>query len=961
MRPTRATLFRATNTNTAVIDASMRLRTVLSIWVLLTLAVAARATLVITPWMPIFKGIERAVGTNIPPTTIDAGGVIVTDNTRQVVHCVRVDLSDPDVQLFPTPPHTNYLAGTRETQTLSVSNFLKRHNLKVAINANFYWSFCCGGSDPSGEGQDAVAFGLLMSTGAVSSVPDSPPPGDSNPRGASWMFTTNKELTFAYNNYPPGVGTTGIYSAITGYYPVLTNGINIGDYASVNYPDPSFHSLQPRTSIGASADKRYLYLMTIDGRQGGYSDGALDREVAMWLLQFGASDGILMDGGGSTSMYMADCAGNPIALNHSSYIAGRNRERFVGGHLGISALPLESLFSNISASGGNTTAIVTWTTASNGTSQVEYGPTPSYGSLTALDSTLVSNHSVPLSGLTPGTLYYYRVRSRVGGTEYISGCGQSSFSTTNVGVTVTFGLTNNWKYDTASYDGVNWQSPGFDDSGWASGPAVMFAESRPSAPNAGLIPNYATGTRMPLSAATTYPYVTYYLRTRFVFPSSVAGATLTFSNYIDDGAVFYLNGVEIHRTNMPASPTIILNSTLANVSPCAGIGDAVCPMVFTLGGAALASSLVTGTNVLAVEVHNFSTTSPDITFEAALLAQVPPPSGPFITNIVVTPGETNVTINWTTMANSTSQLQYGLTPSLGNTTPFDSTLVTNHSVTVNGLQPTLTYYFRILSAVGSTTNSADGSFSTPAFFLPLVSFTNSWKFTTNNVSVAGWAEHYYDDSGWSGQGASLFYIENNPDVIPRTTQLPGGVSNAALPTYYFRAHFTFSNSVLGMALAFTNFLDDGAVFYLNGTEIKRVRMLTGPVAYSTLASDCPTNGCDATFETPDVFRIGGDLMTNVIVGDNLLAAEIHQVATNDSDVVFGSSVALVRALASETRLDIVRSNTVVCISWLGEFLTLQQATSLSAATVWTDVPGQIRRSPYCTTNPPAMRFYRLRN
>src|SRR2546428_3751082 len=43
---------------------------------------------------------------------------------------------------------------------------------------------------------------------------------------------------------------------------------------------------------------------------------------------------------------------------------------------------------------------------------MEYGPTMSYGSLTPLDSGLVTAHSVALSALTPGTLYHYRVRSR---------------------------------------------------------------------------------------------------------------------------------------------------------------------------------------------------------------------------------------------------------------------------------------------------------------------------------------------------------------------------------------------------------------------------------------------------------------------------------------------------------------------------------------------------------------------
>jgi hypothetical protein len=57
-------------------------------------------------------------------------------------------------------------------------------------------------------------------------------------------------------------------------------------------------------------------------------------------------------------------------------------------------------------------ATVTWSTDQRADSQVEYGRTASYGSSTALDSTAVTSHSVNVTGLTAGTLYHYRVKSR---------------------------------------------------------------------------------------------------------------------------------------------------------------------------------------------------------------------------------------------------------------------------------------------------------------------------------------------------------------------------------------------------------------------------------------------------------------------------------------------------------------------------------------------------------------------
>ena len=64
--------------------------------------------------------------------------------------------------------------------------------------------------------------------------------------------------------------------------------------------------------------------------------------------------------------------------------------------------------SGITASG----ATITWTTNEVSDSQVDYGTTVSYGSSTTLNTTLVTSHSQTLSGLTVGTLYHYRVKSK---------------------------------------------------------------------------------------------------------------------------------------------------------------------------------------------------------------------------------------------------------------------------------------------------------------------------------------------------------------------------------------------------------------------------------------------------------------------------------------------------------------------------------------------------------------------
>ncbi len=59
-----------------------------------------------------------------------------------------------------------------------------------------------------------------------------------------------------------------------------------------------------------------------------------------------------------------------------------------------------------------TTATITWQTNERSDSQIEYGLTVSYGNSTILDGSFVTSHSQTISGLTPGTTYHYRVKSR---------------------------------------------------------------------------------------------------------------------------------------------------------------------------------------------------------------------------------------------------------------------------------------------------------------------------------------------------------------------------------------------------------------------------------------------------------------------------------------------------------------------------------------------------------------------
>jgi hypothetical protein len=86
--------------------------------------------------------------------------------------------------------------------------------------------------------------------------------------------------------------------------------------------------------------------------------------------------------------------------------------------------------SAVSASGiTSTAATINWTTDESATSQVEYGLTTSYGSSTALNSSLVTSHSASISGLTANTLYHYRVKSADASANTATGT-DNTFTTT---------------------------------------------------------------------------------------------------------------------------------------------------------------------------------------------------------------------------------------------------------------------------------------------------------------------------------------------------------------------------------------------------------------------------------------------------------------------------------------------------------------------------------------------------
>ncbi|MDB6037556.1 MAG: hypothetical protein JWM99_1397 [Verrucomicrobiales bacterium] len=556
---------------------------------------------IIGPWIPMFKGVDHSVSTNLPANSADQ---------LQVVHAIRVDLLDPDISLYSSPRIANYSVNSRETAGYTLKDFLRIHQLQIGINANFF--------DPSQynlpAGTPMVVSGLAISQGVVVSAQEN------SSHSASIMFTTNNQPTVRFTNWP-AASNVGVFTAVSGEYPVLVKGIKAVRSTS------GIHDLNPRTVIGVSQDRNYLYLVTIDGRQDGYSDGAYDDQTAAWLLAFGAFDAVNMDGGGSTTLVAQDSTGVPIELNHSSAVAGDQfgRERTVGSHFGVFAKPLPGFINNVVALPDDTAAAVTWTTLAPATGQVEFGLSTNFTDSWELQSMETTNHTVLLTNLTAGTDYYFQVVSTSGGSQYFSDI--LHFATTNyLQTNELFAVDSDWKYTTENLDGINWSTPAYDDSSWpGSGPGLLWVDVRAAGPNPAVTPK---NTQMPADPNNNgFPFGTYYFRKHFTLTNAIAGTSLALSAYVDDGAVFYLNGQEIYRLRVEPAPATIAFGDLAISYPCSG--DATCVDEFWIGGDA-ATNLINGDNLLAAEVHNYNAASPDITFGTALSATVPNAAEPML-------------------------------------------------------------------------------------------------------------------------------------------------------------------------------------------------------------------------------------------------------------------------------------------------------------------------------------------
>ncbi|HKG81120.1 MAG TPA: metallophosphoesterase family protein, partial [Pyrinomonadaceae bacterium] len=251
-----------------------------------------------------------------------------------------------------------------------------------------------------------------------------------------------------------------------------------------------------------------------------------------------------------------------------------------------------------------------------------------------------------------------------------------------------------------SDQGTAWRATSFNDLTWPSGPAQLGYGDGDEATTLGFGPDGNN------------KFITSYFRRSFTVTNAALFNGLTLRLMRDDGAVVYLNGVEVWRTNMPTGTVGFL--TPASVA-IAGADEST--FVQTTISPAL---LVTGTNVLAVELHQSGGTSTDISFDLQLIGSDSSASvtrGPYLQ--IGTPNST--VVRWRTNIATDSRISYGTTQGSLTTNTDNATQTTEHEVVLSNLSPATKYFY----SVGSTTQTLAGNNSSHFFVTSPVAGTAS--------------------------------------------------------------------------------------------------------------------------------------------------------------------------------------------------------------------------------------------
>jgi hypothetical protein len=266
-----------------------------------------------------------AVQTSEPFVGVRLERIVRSTPRPEIINLTIIDPEAPGIRFLVTPsngdpngplPGDPNLETTRET-TLQ---FITRQHAQLGINGSFF-TFVKHTLDTNN-------VSLVISDGHVVSPLD--------PHRA-WVLN----ITFDHHVQIRKVTANEVGKPDSQLHDTIAGSDLLVDQGKLVAPTGSKFddSHPPRTAVGVTREG-HLLLMTVDGRQPGFSEGMSLQEVARFLMAHGAVEALNFDGGGSTTMAIADP--HPRIINFPSDHkpdGNAGEARAVGVNLGVFADP----------------------------------------------------------------------------------------------------------------------------------------------------------------------------------------------------------------------------------------------------------------------------------------------------------------------------------------------------------------------------------------------------------------------------------------------------------------------------------------------------------------------------------------------------------------------------------------------------------------------------------------------
>ncbi|MFT4547763.1 MAG: hypothetical protein ACI9MB_001710, partial [Verrucomicrobiales bacterium] len=179
--------------------------------------------------------------------------------------------------------------------------------------------------------------------------------------------------------------------------------------------------------------------------------------------------------------------------------------------------------------------------------------------------------------------------------------------------------------------------------------------------------------------------------------------------------------------------------------------------------------------------------------------------------------------------------------------------------------------------------------------IPFVNYGDKWAFHDQNDNLGTtWKDVGYNFSthpGWTLEGdagniGGLYGFETSAVPAPgmRTPMLNSSTAANHI-TYYFRKSFIYNGSIgAGVNVTLDMVNDDSATFYLNGTPIGGVGIAAN--------ADWKASASRTVGEAVEELGVATASGSNLVIGTNLIAAEVHQTNNSSSDCVFGARLSI---------------------------------------------------------------------